>query len=161
MLRANVLKRFIHESLLLAPDLASFKRQESIFVVLNLFVLAILLLTQSLFSSYLGAPSSIFVAVLGVGFLLNVLEMLWLRRIGFLNGKQVLILTWCSIVLNMMLAFALASLSNRRDAQYFALMALPVVQQGLRIEYGLRLGCSHRASLEAIPDNSCREFMPL
>jgi signal transduction histidine kinase len=133
MLRANVLKRLIHESLLLAPDLASFKRQESTFVVLNLFVLAILLLTQSLFSSYLGTPSSLLVAVLGLGFLLNVLEMLWLRRLSSINANQVLTLTWCSILLNMMLAFALASLSNRRDAQYFALMALPVVQAAFRL----------------------------
>jgi hypothetical protein len=38
-------------------------------------------------------------------------------------------------------------------------MALPMIQQRLGVEYGLRLGCCHRASLEANPDNFCREFM--
>jgi signal transduction histidine kinase len=133
MLMANVLKRLIHESLLLAPDVASFKRQESTFIVLNLFVLAVLLLVQSLFSSYLGTPSLILVAVLALGFLLNALELIWLQSVRALSANWVLLLTWSSIILNMTLAFALASLTNRRDAQYFALMALPVVEAAFRL----------------------------
>jgi signal transduction histidine kinase len=113
--------------------LSSFKRQESTFIVINLFILAVLLLIQSLFSSYLGTPSPVLVAVLGLGFLLQALELIWLQSVSSLSATRVLALTWCSIVLNMALAFALASLTDRRDAQYFALMALPVVQAAFRL----------------------------
>lgn len=133
MLMANVLKRSIRESLLLAPDAVSFKRQESIFIIINLFVLSVLLAIHSLLRSYLGTPSPILVGVLGFGFLLNVLELTWLRSAHAISARQVLFLTWSSIALNMTLAFVLASLSERRDAQYFALMALPVVQAAFRL----------------------------
>ena len=56
ILMANVLKKLTRESSLLAPDFRSFKRQESSFVVLNLFVLAGLLLIHTLFSSFFGVP---------------------------------------------------------------------------------------------------------
>jgi len=39
-------------------------------------------------------------------------------------------------------------------------MALPMIQQRLGVKYGVRLDCCHMASLEAIPDSFCREFMP-
>ena len=58
MLMANVLKKLIRESSLLARDFPSIKRQESAFVILNLFVLPVLLLIHTLFSSYFGAPPS-------------------------------------------------------------------------------------------------------
>lgn len=54
ILMANVLKRLIRESSLLAPDFESFQRQESAFITLNLFVLAALLLFHTLFSSILA-----------------------------------------------------------------------------------------------------------
>ncbi|MBZ5605226.1 MAG: hypothetical protein LAO79_23250 [Acidobacteriia bacterium] len=118
MLIANVLKKLIRESLLLAPDLASFKRQESLFIVLNLFVLAILLLIQTLFSSFFGPPPLLSVVVLAAGFLINVVALIWLQSVNSLSAAGIVVLTWCSVALNMLLAFTMASLSYRQDTQY-------------------------------------------
>src|SRR5215469_18733489 len=51
-------------SVLLASDFDSFKQQQTLFVILNLFVLAALLLIHTLFSSHWGHPSARLVAVL-------------------------------------------------------------------------------------------------
>ncbi len=62
--KLNVLKRLIPESSFLAHDISSFRRQESTFVILNLFVLAVLLLIHTLFSSIFGAPPLLLIVVL-------------------------------------------------------------------------------------------------
>src|SRR5579872_5860334 len=132
MLMANVLKKLIRESPLLALDFASFKRQESLFIVLNLFVLATLLLIQTLFSSIFGPPPRLAFVVLAVGFLVNVIELIWLQSANALDGTGIIALTWFSIALNMTLAFSLASLSYRQDAQYFTLLVAPILQAAFR-----------------------------
>jgi two-component system sensor histidine kinase HydH len=128
----DVLKGLIRESSLLAPDFRSFKRQESTFVVLNLILLAALLLIHTLFASYLGTPSPILVVVLSVGFLLNVAELVWLQKAQSVTGAGMSLLTWLTIALNMVLAYALAFLSQRQDAQYFALLGVPIVKAAFR-----------------------------
>src|SRR5579883_2267718 len=132
MLMANVLRKLIRESSLLAPDFASFKRQESVFIVLNLFVLAGLLLIQTLFSSFFGPPPRLSVIVLAAGFLANVMELIWLQSTASLGSIGIIALTWSAIALNMLLAFTLASLSYRQDTQYFALLVGPILQAAFR-----------------------------
>ncbi len=135
MLMANVLKQLIRESSLLAPDFSSFKRQESIFIVLNLFVLAALLLIHTLFSSFLGNPPPLLTIVLAGGFLFYVLELIWLQGAPFLGATGIVVLTWITIALNMALAFGLASLSYRQDIQYFALLVAPILQAAFRLSF--------------------------
>src|SRR6516164_4312728 len=89
MLMANVLRKLIRESSLLAPDFPSFKRQESAFVVLNLFILSVLLLIHTLFSSYFGTPPRSLIIVLAIGFLLNVVELIWLQSATFLGATEI------------------------------------------------------------------------
>jgi hypothetical protein len=139
MLMANVLRKLIHESSLLAPDFTSFKRQESTFIVLNLFVLSVLLLIHTLFSSYFGTPPRSLIVVLAAGFLLNVVELIWLQSVTFLSATGIVILTWIMIVANMATAFALASLSYRQDTQYFALLVTPILQAAFRFSFGSML----------------------
>ena len=129
---ANVLQRLIRESSSAEPDLSSFRRQESTFVVFNLFILAVLLLLHTLFSSIFGTPPSPLIAVLALGFLLYVIELIWLQGSGPLSASGMLGITWFSITLNMTLAFALASLSYRQDTQYFALLVPPILQAAFR-----------------------------
>ena len=118
---------------LLVSDLDSFKRQESTFVVLNLGVLATLLLIHTLFASHLGNPPGALIAVLATGFLLNVIELIWIQgRARPLSGAGICALTLSSITVNMVLAFTLASLSYRQDTQYFALMVVPVLEAAFR-----------------------------
>jgi signal transduction histidine kinase len=139
MLMANVLRKLIHESSLLAPDFPSFKRQESAFVVLNLFVLSVLLLIHTLFSSYFGTPPRSLIVVLAIGFFLNVVELIWLQSATFLSAMGIVILTWVAIIVNMGIAFALASLSYRQDTQYFALLVAPILQATFRFSFGSML----------------------
>ncbi len=150
MLMANVLKQLIRESSLLAPDFVSFKRQESIFIVLNLFVLAVLLLIHTLFSSHLGSPPPLLMVVLAVGFLLYVLELIWLQGAQFLNPTGIVVLTWITIALNMALAFGLASLSYRQDTQYFALLVVPILQAAFRL--------SLRATIAVVTASTLLDF---
>jgi len=133
---ANVLRKLIRESSLLAPDFPSFKGQESTFIVLNLFVLSVLLLIHTLFSSYFGTPPRSLVIVLAVGFFLNVVELIWLQSATFLSATGMVALTWLTIVLNMAIAFGLAWLSYRQDTQYFALLAVPILQAAFRFSFG-------------------------
>ena len=135
MLMANVLKKLIRESSLLAPDFPSFKRQESTFIVLNLFVLAILILIHTLFSSFFGTPPRLLLIVLAAGFLINVLELIWVQGAPALSATGMVILTWSMIALNMVLAFVLASLSYRQDTQYFALLVPPILQAAFRFSF--------------------------
>ena len=132
---ANVLRKLAGELLLLAPDFASFKRQESTIIVLNLVVLAALLLVHTLFSSFFGAPPPMLLIVLAAGFLINVLEFLWLQGAGSLSTTRIVVLTWSAITLNMVLAFVLASLSYRQDIQYFALLVAPILQAAFRCSF--------------------------
>jgi len=139
MLMANVLRKLIRESSLLAPDFPSFKRQESAFVILNLFVLSVLLLIHTLFSSYFGAPPRSLIVVLAIGFFLNVVELIWLQSATFLSATGIIILTWIAIAVNMGIAFALASLSYRQDTQYFALLVAPILQAAFRFSFSSML----------------------
>ncbi len=132
MLMADVFRRLVRESSLLAPDVCSFRRQETGFLIVNLFVLAALLLSHALFPSYLGVPPASLVAVLTAGFLANVVELIWIQGAETLSAGGMVVLTWMSIGLSMTLAFALATLSYRQDIQYFALLAVPIVQSAFR-----------------------------
>lgn len=147
---ANVLKRLIRESSSVAPDPSSFRRQESTFVVFNLFILAVLLLLHTLFSSIFGTPPSLLIAVLALGFLLYVIELIWLQGSGPLSASGVVGITWFSITLNMTLAFALASLSYRQDTQYFALLVPPILQAAFR--------CSRGTTVAVVVGSTSLEF---
>ncbi len=136
MLMAKVLGKLIRESSLLAPDFRSFQRQETSFALLNLFVLSVLLLIHSLFSSYFGEPPPALIVVLSTGFLLNAIELIWVQHAKSLSPVGIIFLTWLMIVLNMAVAFALASLSYRQDTQYFALLVAPILQAAFRLSFG-------------------------
>jgi signal transduction histidine kinase len=150
MLMANVLKKLIRESALLAPDFPSFKRQESIFVLLNLVVLATLLLIHTLFSTFFGSPPRLLVVVLAVGFLVNVIELIWVQGAESLSATGVVVLTCSTIALNTVLALTLASLSYRQDMQYFALLVAPVLQAAFRF--------SLRATIVVVAASSALQF---
>ena len=140
MLVANVIKKPILKPSILAPDLSSFRIQESIFVLLNLVLLAALLLIHTLFSSFLGSPPPLLFIALAAGFLINTVELIWLQGAKPLSVTGIVVLTWATITLNMVLAFTLASLSYRQDIQYFALLAAPVLQAAFRLSFTATLG---------------------
>lgn len=121
-------------STVLISDSASFRQQESLFVVLNLFVLAILLLIHALFSSYFGSPSKALIAILAAAFVVEAVELAWLQaRIDSFDATTILLLTGFSVAMNFGLALALAELSNRQDTQYFILMVVPILESAFRL----------------------------
>jgi signal transduction histidine kinase len=143
-----VLKAFALDSSLLTLDGESFKRQEAIFAVLNLFVLAVLLLTHTIFESYWGSPPKVLIVVLAAGFFLNSAELIWVyTRTAELTSATITTLTWTSILANMALAFVLAALSNRQDLQYFALLVVPVLESAFRLPWIATVGVVSVAGL--------------
>ena len=115
----------------------TYRRQQVAFCTLTLFVLAILLLLHVLFAPLLGEPSDAVIFLLGVGFSLKVLEIIWLQ------GKQEGVSestarkeTAISIVGIFILTGILAFLTNRDDAPYFVLLAIPILQSAYH--FGLK-----------------------
>ncbi|HLH09108.1 MAG TPA: ATP-binding protein [Terriglobales bacterium] len=116
-----------------ASDLDAFKRQESIFVILNLLVLAVLLLFHTLFASLLGQPSILLLSVLGAAFLLRTVELIWIQaRSTQVSDRAVTFLTLCSVASNLLLAIVFAMLTNRQDSPYWVLLVMPAVESAFR-----------------------------
>lgn len=122
-------------------DLESFRDQEMVFATLNVFVLAALLLLHALFASLLGEPSPALLITLGTGFLLKMLELLWLwAGVRSLSESLADALVWSSVFLNIGLAILLAFLTDRGDSPYFVLLALPVLQAAYRFRLPTCIG---------------------
>lgn len=121
------------DSSLLASDLASFKRQESTFIILNLILLAGLLLLQIVFASYWGNPSKSIILALGAGFLLKTIELIWVQGLTQpLNDVAIKVLTWSSILLNLSLALLLTIVNDHEDSPYFVLLIIPILESAFR-----------------------------
>lgn len=143
-----MLKQLYPDSSLLGSDLAAFKRQESIFVILNLILLAVLLSLHAFFSSYWGAPTRLQVVVLGAGFALKALELIWLQRLKKTPPPTALVLlTWASILLNLTLAVLLARLTDHEDSPYFVLTVVPILEAAFRFHLVTVLGVVSIAGL--------------
>jgi two-component system, NtrC family, sensor histidine kinase HydH len=119
----------------------SWKRQETIFCILQLIVLAVLLLVHTLFAAHFGIPSRRLLTLLAGAFLLRVLQLLWIQ--GFTEApswRTAMLLSWWSVLLNLGLAFTAAFLTDRADSQYFVLLVMPVIESAFRFSLPLTLG---------------------
>jgi signal transduction histidine kinase len=107
----------------------AFRRQQTAFSVITLFVIAVLLVMHTLFASLLGEPSLAVVVLLGVAFSLKTLEIIWLQ--GMRDGiteRTAQIETAISSAGIFLLAVLLAHYTNRDDPPYFVLLAIPILQ---------------------------------
>jgi signal transduction histidine kinase len=128
-------RRIVPSQSLLASDLDSFRRQESILIALNLLILVVLFSLHIYFASFWGKPGPGLVLAVAVGILFKGGEWLWLRQLKrALSPKELAILTWASIALNVALAFVLSILTDREDTPYFALMVVPVLEAAFRFD---------------------------
>lgn len=126
---------------LVASDLDSFRRQESILIALNLLILLVLFSLHVYFASFWGKPGPVLAAAVAVGSVLKAAEFLWLRRLTrALTPNELATLTWASIALNITLAFVLSVLTDKEDTPYFALMVVPVLEAAFRFELPAILG---------------------
>jgi signal transduction histidine kinase len=133
-------------SLLVPADAETFRRQESIFAVLNLALLGALLLIHTLFASHFGNPSPRLIYLLAAGFLLLATELMWLPgKPEALTRRAVVALTWGSIAMNTALALALALLTDRQDSPYFVLLTVPVLLAAFRLSLAATLAVAAAA----------------
>ena len=115
-------------------DFDSFRQQESIFILLNLFILAALQLFHTLFSSYWGLPSGTLIAILTGAFFAQGTELFWLLgRSRPLGPRGTMLLSWYSICFNIFLAVLLQNATNRQNAQYFVIMVVPILVAAFRL----------------------------
>jgi signal transduction histidine kinase len=123
------------DAFVLAPDVSTFRRQESVFIGLNLSLLAVLLFLHWRFTSFWGNPPQPLVIATVAVFLLKCLELIWVQRLKQpLRLTTLLVLTWASIVVNLGLAILLADLTDHEDSPYFVLMAVPLLEAAFRLE---------------------------
>lgn len=115
------------------PDFLSFRQQERIFAGLNLVLLVFLCATQFVWARYLGQPHRQVLALLGLGIVANVTELVWLNRREELGSTAVLRLTVTMIAIHLLIAFGIASYSFKTDIQYFALMIPAILQAAFRL----------------------------
>ena len=122
-------------------DLLSFKRQQTVFIVLNLLLLVTLLLMHWSLASFWGKPSPWLVATVGLVFLLRIPELLWVRRLSHSIQPAVPVaVTWASILLNVALTILLSDLTDHEDSPYIVLLFLPVLEAAFRFRLSTLLG---------------------
>jgi signal transduction histidine kinase len=124
-----------------ALDLLSFKRQQTVFIGLNLLVLAVLLLMHWSLASFWGNPSPWLMATVGLIFVLRIPELLWVRRLSSpIQPVVPVALTWASILLNIGLTILLSDLTDHEDSPYIVLLFLPVLEAAIRFHFSMVLG---------------------
>lgn len=136
-----MLEKLYKGSLFTAADLPSFRRQETIFIVLNIALLGALLVLHIIFAPFLGHPSRGLVLLLSAVLLANVFELIWVQRLKTaLRPGTLLALTWSSICLNLMAAGLLTVLANHEDSPYFTLAVVPTLIAAFRLSLPAVLG---------------------
>ena len=128
-------KKVFSSHSLLAPNLDSFRRQESIFISLNLLIL--LGFFRCIFTSlHSGAqPPRCWFSLFGSVSSRKSAEWLWLRRLSRpLTPFALAALTWSSIALNIALTSLLAILTDKEDTPYFVLMVVAVLEAAFRFQ---------------------------
>lgn len=122
-------------------DLLSFKRQQTVFIVLNLLLLGVLLLMHWSLASFWREPSPWIVYAVVVVFLLRIAELLWVRQRSHPVPAVIPIaLTWASILLNIGLTIVLSDLTDHEDSPYIALLLLPVLEAAFRFRFRTLVG---------------------
>ncbi|MES2221840.1 MAG: ATP-binding protein [Acidobacteriota bacterium] len=107
----------------------AFRMRQIAFCILTLLVFGLLLLLHTAFAFQLGEPSTSVILVLGIGFLLKFLEIVWLQhrenKITETSARRETALSIAGIYI---LAGLLAFLTDRDDNPYFVLLAIPILE---------------------------------
>ena len=114
-------------------DLASYRRQRSAFVVLNVAILIVIFVLHESFSSYWAKPSYDLILAISLAVLLNLAEFLWLAKLRAIPRPVIRVLvSWAGIVINLGLAFALSHMTDNEDSPYFVLLLVPILEAAFR-----------------------------
>lgn len=137
----SVIEKLYTRSSFTATDLPSFRRQETVFILLNVGFLASLLMLHSVFASYWGRPTVPLVLVAGAVLLVNTAELAWVRGLTQQPKPWTLsLLTWSSICLTLSAAGLLTVLVDHEDSPYFAVAIVPVLVAAFRLSLPALIG---------------------
>ncbi len=121
------------DSSLAQVDLATYQSQETVFIVLNLVVMAVLFSLHAVFASYWGKPTETLVLAVVIALALRVGQLTWLKALAQLPKLSTLrVMTWASVCLNIVLAIVLSELTDHEDSPYFVLMISPILEAAFR-----------------------------
>jgi signal transduction histidine kinase len=130
---AKLPKRLYKDTSRSAPDLYTFQRQESTFILLNLLLLGVILVLHFSLTSLWGPPSHALLWVMALGFALGAGEFAWVQTMKEpLSPRALQAFTWASIAANLALAVVLSELGDHEDSPFFVLMVVPVLQSAFR-----------------------------
>jgi two-component system, NtrC family, sensor histidine kinase HydH len=128
-----VLEKLYRRSSFTASDLPSFRRQETVFIVLNIAFPVLLLVLHMFLASYWGHPSNALILCVAAVVSVNLVEFVWVRRLSEQLKPGVLaLLTWSSINLSLAAAGLLTVLVDHEDSPYFAIAIVPVLVAAFR-----------------------------
>jgi len=114
----------------------SFRRQELLFRLLNLVIIAALLVSHTRLSWYFGRASSGAIWLLALGLVVETAELIWLQiRVPPISGMTLTLLIWWLILVNAVLATTLSIITGGRDGEYFLLMVVPLLAAAFRLNF--------------------------
>jgi two-component system, NtrC family, sensor histidine kinase HydH len=135
-----VFDKLYERSSFTASDLPSFRRQESVFILLSVALLAALFLGHATFS-YWGRPSRGLMLLLWAVFLIYAFELVWVRGLTTeLSPRTLKLLTWGSIAVNLAAAGFLTVLVDHEDSPYYVLAVVPVLVAAFRFSVPALVG---------------------
>jgi signal transduction histidine kinase len=122
-------------------NVESYKRQETILILLNVLVLASLFVTHIGFISLLGKPSTLLLSTLSARFIILILELIWIQKLEPESNHQVSHLhTHFSVWLNIAFAFIASYLGGTADSHYSVLMIIPIITAAYRYKLWQTMG---------------------
>lgn len=143
----GVFRDLFTESSALPGDFESLPSQHSVFAILNLLLLVALWGAHLFFASFWGRPAASLLALLGGSFIARAAEVLWLRR-RVLKPVASDALAYGSVAFNLALALLLASIVDREDSQYSALLVVPILESAF--QFGLATTLAVAAAADGI-----------
>ncbi|HEY2104845.1 MAG TPA: HAMP domain-containing sensor histidine kinase [Candidatus Binataceae bacterium] len=138
----NVLARTIGpgDSDIVSSDSESFRRQERLFALLNLFLIGALFALQAFSRFVRGRPAAAVVWVLAFGLMGQAAHLAWLNWWPAASASKRRIFTFWSLFFNSAIAFVLTFITIKGDTAYYALMLLPVLEAAFRLGLGATIG---------------------
>src|SRR5690348_5188327 len=131
---------FYDVSLPAESRLASYRRQESIFTLLNLVIIAALLVGHTRLSWYFGSASTGAIWLLLLALAAGIAELIWLQTRRAPTSDMVFtLLAWWSILINAALTTTLSIITGGKDGEYFLLMVVPLLAAAFRLNLGALL----------------------
>ncbi len=112
---------------------ASYKKQETVLILLNAAVLAALFFVHISFISLLGRPSSLLLLTLAVRFVILIFELIWVQRLSAdVGARTISVHIHLSILINITFAFLASISGGTADSHYSVLMIIPILSAAYR-----------------------------